>query len=343
MSRRYRPLGAFRLLLALMVVLQHFQHLLRPEQRVFFAQPGRGAVAVAVFFVISGFVVDEANEVFYRGRPLAFMGNRLVRVVPPYLAALVLIVLVHALLWRARRLVLWDYTLHLSPLDPRLLLSGLLGLLPGFRTSLVAQDFEFIPFVWSLRMEMAFYLAACAALLAARYWARAVPAFLLAGAVASAVFLARMRPGLLSTAPMFLLGVAAYLVLQHRTRWRLALAALACGLAAAGFLSWQQHGTPQAVAQFAMLAVLLLAFLMLSAAVAGDAVSAWDRRLGDLTYPLYLNHYAVGLAAFNLTQRRGAELYSACIVASILLAWLMARLTEAPLGRIRDRIRRSRL
>lgn len=326
-----------------MVVLQHFQHLLRPDQRAFFAHAGLGAVAVAVFFVISGFVVAEANEVFYLGRPLAFMGNRLIRVVPPYLAALVLVVSVHALLWNAGRLVLWDYTLRLSPLDPRLLVSGLLGLVPGFRSSLIAQDFEFIPFVWSLRMEMAFYLAACATLLAAQRWARAVPLALLVGAGGSAVFLLQMRPGLLSTAPMFLLGVAAYLMLQRRTRWRMAFAVATCSLAAAGFLSWQQHGTPQALAQFAMLAVLLLAFLVLSGAPASDAASAWDRILGDLTYPLYLNHYAIGLAVFNLTVHRGAELYAACVVVSLLVAWLMARLTEAPLRRVRDGIRRSRL
>lgn len=181
-----------------MVVLQHFQHLLRPGQRGFFVHAGLGAVAVAVFFVISGFVVAEANEVFYAGRPLAFMGNRLIRVVPPYLAALALTVAVHAVLWDAGRLVLWDYSLRLSPLDARLLLAGLLGLVPGFRTSLVAQDFEFIPFVWSLRMEMAFYLAACVTLLAASRWRRAAPLALLAGCVASALFLLRMRPGLLS-------------------------------------------------------------------------------------------------------------------------------------------------
>ena len=343
MSRRYRPLGTFRLLLALMVVLQHFQHLLRPEQRGFFAQAGLGAVAVAVFFVISGFVVAEANEVFYDGRPLAFMGNRLIRVMPPYLAALALTVGVHALLWHAGRLVLWDYSLRLSPLDPRLLVSGLLGMVPGFRTSLVAQDFEFIPFVWSLRMEMAFYLAACVTLLGARRCACAVALALVAACVASALFLLQMRPGLLSTAPMFLLGVAVYLVLQQKTRWRLLFCLVAGMLAAAGFLSWQQHGTPQALAQFAMLGALLLAFLVLCKGHADGPVSSWDRGAGGLSYPLYLNHYAVGLAVFNLTQRRGASVYATCVLVSLLVAWLMARLAEAPLRSVRDRIRGIRL
>src|SRR5271168_1134737 len=92
---RYRPLGAFRFGLALMVVLQHYQHLLPPEQRRIFSSTGSGAIAVAAFFAVSGFVVAEALATFYHDRPGAFLANRLLRLGPPYIAALALSVLVH--------------------------------------------------------------------------------------------------------------------------------------------------------------------------------------------------------------------------------------------------------
>ena len=111
---QYRPFGALRLGLALLVVAQHFQHLLPEDQRTAFHRLGLGAVAVAVFFAISGFVVAEANAVFYPGRPGAFLANRLLRVVPPYFAALALSVLVHAALWQAGTVLRHEGTRGLS-------------------------------------------------------------------------------------------------------------------------------------------------------------------------------------------------------------------------------------
>jgi len=242
----YRPFGAFRLVLALMVVLQHLQYLLPDALRGPFHRMGFGALAVGVFFALSGFIVAEANDRFYAGRPWAFLLNRLLRVVPPYLAALAISAAVQAVLWRTGRLALWDFVLGRDPLDPALLAAGVLSLLPGFHTSYVAQDFEYIPFVWTLRVEMAFYLVAVA-VAASMSWAGRqagrvrgqVPAAAVAAGFAGfALYLWRGGPGLLSDVPFFLLGVCLYAALRRPGLWRGAAVLLAAGCAMAAFPHW---------------------------------------------------------------------------------------------------------
>ncbi len=341
----HRPLGGVRFGLALLVVVQHFQNLLPAAKRGVFDRSGLGMIAVAIFFVISGFVVTEANAVFYRGRPRAFLVNRLIRLVPPYLAALGLTVAVHAVLWRMGRLVLWDYPGAGPPITAARLLAGVLGLLPGLQTLRGGDGFEFIPFTWSLRVEMAFYGVAFAALAAAGWTGRpksVLGGCVLAGLAASALWLVRDRPGLLSCAPMFLLGVALCLSMRRGGWVRGVFVAVALPLAGLGFASWGQHGHPAAAIQVPLLAALLLLFIVLAEAPGGR----WrrlDRRLGDLSYPLYLTHYAVGIAITGLWAQRGLAVFGVGVCVSVGVAAGMAGLVDGRLVRLRNRVRHVRL
>jgi peptidoglycan/LPS O-acetylase OafA/YrhL len=341
-TARYRPLGAYRFGLALMVVLQHYQHLLPPEQRGIFSNIGSGAIAVAAFFTVSGFVVAEALATFYNDRPGAFITNRLLRLGPPYMAALALSLLVHAALWRSGRLALWDYTLTGSPLAPARLLTGLLGLVPGFNPRWLGQEFEFVPYVWSLRLEIAFYAVAAIAMAASWRLGSTWPikaAIALALAASAAFLLLAHRPGALSTAPMFLVGVAFYLRDAQRDSARTALLAVTIATAAAGFVSWRQHGAPLLAIQFPVLAVLLGLFAWLLARGASGRNKRLDRSLGDLSYPLYLNHYAVGIAAASLAPKAGWALFALSFLAAVLLAAAAERAVDRPIRALRDRIR----
>jgi len=338
----YRPLGALRFVLALLVVVRHFEHLLRPPVPPFLREAGLGMVAVAVFFVISGFVVAEASIVFYSGRPLAFFLNRLLRVVPPYLAALALAVVVQASLFYAGRLLVWDFPAAVSPREPRLIAAGVLGLVPGFQTRYLAGvDFEFIPFVWTLRVEMAFYGAALAALVLAnrfRKW-KVIDTLLVLALLACGLFLLKGRPGLLSCGPMFLLGVSLCLLLHRFETRRLVLTATCLILTGIGFASYVQHGAPVLGLQLAMISILfaLLAWLVVQPVCPWS--KAWDQRLGELSYPLYLNHYIVGIVVYDETALKGPAIFAFASVASIALAWVMARTVEKPLTGLRSRVR----
>ena len=338
---QYRPLGCFRFGLAMMVVLQHYQHLLPPGARAAFSHMGFGAIAVCVFFAVSGFVVAEANAIFYAGRPGVFLLNRALRLGPPYAAALLLSVLVHAALWQAGSLQLWDYTLHTSPLAPARLASGVLALVPGFDPRWLGADFEFIPFVWTLRLEIAFYVAAfCVMAACARLRARWPTGVAIVTALAaSAVFLLlARRQGALSTAPMFLLGVSLYLWDSCRTWRRACLLAAATLLAFVGFASWRQHGAPILAWQMSLLTVLLAIFALLAIGFAGQG-GRRDRRLGDLSYPLYLNHYALGILAGALLPWRGWWLWAGVATVAVALAAVAERTVDRPFRRLRNKVR----
>lgn len=75
-SMPYRPLGTFRLLLAIMVVAQHYSDwCFRGPVPDLVMRVLPGTTAVYVFFVISGFVIIEAVECVYRNRPISFVTN----------------------------------------------------------------------------------------------------------------------------------------------------------------------------------------------------------------------------------------------------------------------------
>ena len=92
-----------------------------------------------------------------------------------------------------------------------------------------------------------------------------------------------------------------------------------------------------------VLACLLALFALLLPLRAAGRFKRLDRRLGDLSYPLYLNHYAVGIAAASLAPRLGWMLFAVTVVAAVLLAAVTERLVDRPIRALRDRVRRSRL
>jgi peptidoglycan/LPS O-acetylase OafA/YrhL len=329
-------------MLALLVVFQHFQYLLPRPEPWLLSHAGLGIVAVTIFFVISGFVVAEANIIFYKQRPCAFLANRLMSVVPPYMAALLLAAAGQVALWQAGRLVLWDFALIGSPLQPSLLAAGVLGLVPGFHPRMIAdQDFEFIPFAWSLRVEMGFYIVTFLILLAARHSGIKilVPLILLAAWLVCAAFLVRLRPGLLSSGPMFLVGIAACLHLRVGTRATKFYAIACLPLMALGFASYGQRGSPILVLQLLLVAALLVALQHLIRMRACPWPTAVDRALGALSYPLYLNHYIVGIVLYDLVPRLGPVLYLGGIASAVGLAWVMASVVEPAFDNLRARVR----
>jgi peptidoglycan/LPS O-acetylase OafA/YrhL len=331
-SPPYRPLGALRFALALMVVAQHYQYLLPGDQREWLKMLGLGAVAVSVFFVISGFIVADACHHFYARRPAAFLANRFLRLAPPYYAALLLSVAVHVALWHGGRLALWDYPLAQPPWSPKLLVTGLAGLLPGLTAAGLTQNFEFIPYSWSLRIECAFYLVAAAAFAADNRFKGAARAIWGLGFTLCVLFLSQGKPGFLSNMPMFLLGGALWC--RHAPA---CIAALI--LSGIGFASWHQHGQPALALQLPLALALVCGTAILIPCEISAKLKKLDQGFGNLSYPLYLNHYALGIMLTNVTDKRGIVIYGAAIALGIALAYAMAQLTEAPLAARRQSIR----
>ncbi len=296
---------------------------------------------MAIFFCVSGFVVAEANTIFYAGRPLAFMVNRLVRLVPGYFAALLLAMAVHEILWQRGALDLWDYPDCGPPLTGARVLVGILGLTPGLGQVLPVASFEFLPFVWSLRLEMAFYAAVALTLMLAAWTGRQwiVPGAMISGLAASLCFAWRMQPGIASTIPMFLSGVALWLAVSGRQMGRMAYLLAVVPVAGLGFATLRQHGHPVLGEQLLLLGILFCIFAILTAWKVPLSWQAVDRGLGDVSYPLYLNHYVVGILLTDLTAQRGMPIYCVAVALSVGLAAAMGRAVDGRLVRLRNRFR----
>ena len=88
-----------------------------------------------------------------------------------------------------------------------------------------------------------------------------------------------------------------------------------------------------------MLAALVAAFFLLLRLNPAPSTARIDRRLGDLSYALYLNQYAVLVVFSSLSMATGAPVFVALIVCGLAVSLAMYVLIEAPLGQIRSRIR----
>ena len=345
-EKNYRLLGSFRFFLALLVTVQHFQYLLSVEDRQIFRIFGFGEIAVAVFFVISGFIVAEASDKFYAGRPGAFLLNRGLRIVPPYVAALGLSIIVHSLLWHWGELRLFDYQLTDTPLKTELIIGNLFSFLPGFRASGVFNNFEFIPFVWTLRVEISFYVLTFAAyglikLAGPRLRYVMGNAAFAAGFAIFAAFVLLGKPEIMVNVPHFMLGMAGYFAWQ-KPSWDRKFLLLAC-LGATLWAFWLCPHRPSFRIPGAQLAVFVVLLPILGSLIAFKRITPRlkriDTRLGELSYPLYLNHYVVCIGVYSLTDMRSPAVLFCAGVGSIALAIVMNKIVETPMKTLRDRVR----
>ena len=364
----YRPFGTFRFLLAIAVVASHtfpmafpYDHLLR--------QIGLGNVAVMGFFILSGFIISEALITFYSGRPIAFMGNRLARIVPPYWAGLAVSVCVHAAL--AQSGPVWTSETETMPpgaLDVGSILENALAIFPRPSELTVALDhpfYGFVRFYWAIYIELLFY--GVAFLVAALTVIPMVKRARLAGSVIAAAMVVAaglhvsaeyagqevvMFPGRdgFAFAPYFLTGVSLYFCLTQRSRIALVGLAVSYALMALHFSRYVQRKIPlsdewasglleldHAIPILLLLAVPVVLWRLAHAAA--DRFKQIDWQLGNLSYPIYLNHWIVIVATYTLTDGTGFAVQATAIVASVALSWVLMHIVETPMRSLRDQLR----
>ncbi|MFN4764798.1 acyltransferase family protein, partial [Gillisia sp. Q332] len=111
----YRPFGAFRFILALAVVFGHGGWLAGGTLGDLIAASRMGSAADLCFFVLSGFILAEAASTFYAGRWQALAINRILKIVPGFLGALILSLIVH---FSVTRLGLLDRAVAFEGINP---------------------------------------------------------------------------------------------------------------------------------------------------------------------------------------------------------------------------------
>ena len=284
-----------------------------------------GSLAVECFFIISGFYMGLVLNERYDAPALnrAFFASRAIRVFSLYFLFLGAYLAVFALVQlQDGASPLWPYLKPSLPLAEK----AFLGLL---NVTLVGQDlplwlridhghlqwtlhihpssgfdvfhFMLIPAAWSLSLELLFYAMApfvarrrtwqVAALMLASLAARAGSQLL--GFSADALFY-RFFPFELA---LFLAGVLAYrLWAAHRPVWETPLAkvlALSVPLSMLAYAPLTGTGPSETFFMVPRVALLVLVVLGLPAIHGWTRHLRWDRSIGELSYPVYLNHQLV--------------------------------------------------
>lgn len=340
----YRPLGAYRLALATLVVVGHFLQSIAPGSSEWFLLP-YGTVGVMSFFLVSGYVISEAAETFYKGRPVSFAVNRLLRIFGPYWFALIITAVVIASLyglqisghslrqdWRSGFYIVttclpWNV---IAPLDYRVVLAA-------------EPCYVIVRYIWAVVVEMQFYFAVAVALLCGRYLSLRISA-LVVGVIAFALYIfshfTKWGPIYsLTYSPYFLAGFLMYVSRGKTLKWT--LAAILLLWITVDF--WDKvKGGSLPVQTTALMVFSTLLFIGLCWQSCEEKLARHDRYGGDLSYPLYLNHYAIEIILVALLPA-GWSSFTLALFAALLLAIAAKMLVEPRLSGLRSKLRGHKL
>ena len=359
-------MGMLRLILALGVVVAH-------SGTIFGLRFTDGRASVQLFYLISGFYMSLILHEKYTGPGSyrLFFTNRVLKLMPTYWVVLVASVLVGALLSSIGGIAFgaWAHfeahaqLLHASNLVPLVAsnvailgqdlvmftgmdpVSGALFWTADFRQH-APQTWLFlaVPQAWTLSLELTFYMLApllvrrrVGVVLALVGASLALRLVLAAFGLGNDPWSYRFFPSELA---LFLSGSLAYRLSRSPrfTRFgagrtgRVLLVTFIVGVIGHQFLPPHEL-TYWSTYAFAVFAIPLL--------FNRTRAWAWDRRLGELSYPVYIVHWLVVTLLNLLYARTGLQPPDGCwglvpAVISIAAAWALLRLVVEPIDRLRQ-------
>lgn len=328
--------GTWRLLLAILVVFAHLS-----AEHASFAWVG--TYAVQAFFILSGYLMTLILQEKY-GFTLAgfqrFVVNRFLRIYPSYYAALAcsllcLLVFGSTFVTAFHPQMRWPQ--NWSEWWPNLTILGLTN----------AHPVRFVPPAWALDIELVFYLLLAVVLGRSR---RIALAWLV---VSLALFAFRSSlkelevPGFryLANSLPFALGSMVYhgrKLTPHGFVWKPWMISACCLMWVGAFTSnFLQITDPYSKAFSVNLAASALMVWGLSQ-IRVERNSFWakfDKRCGDLSYPVYLLHWQCAVAcAFLLPiTDKGPVTFAVVLLATILLAEIEVLCLSGPIENFRHR------
>jgi peptidoglycan/LPS O-acetylase OafA/YrhL len=290
-----------------------------------------GPLGVALFFLISGFVIPFA---FDRRSAIGFLIGRVFRIYPLYFAGfsvtLLAVAVSGALSGRAFPYDIAHVAIHY---------------IPGLRDLLWKPPIDWI--VWTLEIELKFYLVcACVAV-----WLRrgSMKVFVVPLLLLGVVWLWRDQPWgdvrrSLAYSAEYMIFMFAGIAFNYWFRSRLdtpLLALLSAYVLALVFAAMRIAGEPvMTIVSYGV------AFVIFSIAAARSA--RWRSTpvlsfLADISYPLYVVHGVMGYAVMAHLTAAGVSAYLAIAIAVVLaiaVAWGLHRAVEMPTHRMGQRFAR---
>jgi peptidoglycan/LPS O-acetylase OafA/YrhL len=352
-------MGILRLLLALCVVVHH-----TPGSSISFTN---GGVAVQAFYVISGFFIAMVLSGKYQSLKVFYL-NRALRLYPVYVVVLALAAVQLVVAGENTYLQRSDLTRVTDPIAAAALTftnialigqewivwldlrtaTGSLALDLNFRPptgDVAAWRYLLVPQAWTLSLELAFY-ALAPLIVKRRLWVIAAVAGISLAVramweIAGVDYNIWVRRMFLSEACLFLLGVAAYRCAKPITAWaganarKIGFAALAGLAALIGFHS-TLFGTTS-LGRAVLFFSLAFALPFIHNALGRNAI---DRKIGDLSYPVYIVHILI-IAVIRWVAPEFAK-PAITVIASLVAALGLYLLIDRPVDRLRQKLAATR-
>lgn len=289
--------------------------------------------------------------IFYHDSSRRFLINRALKIFPAYWAI--------ALLYAMTFILLNPSDLHFDPWAIIVNISLLLSYLPAGNNKLI------IDIAWAVVVECQFYLIAAALFFVARV-TRMFGRILYAGGLAALALYLFIHMtdghtrfyGAFRFAPYFVLGSASYYAFTRRDLRTGLLTILAGVLSLHAYLVYSL-ATPTGglpldlsaysigqIASTALFASGTLLFLWLFSSDFPKKAEQVDKRLGDITYSIYLIHPLIIYVAIDqsIADRFGnTTAYLFTLLVSAAFAVLIFRGIERPVMKLRNRFRGRRL
>jgi peptidoglycan/LPS O-acetylase OafA/YrhL len=328
-GRTHNNFDALRLIAAIAVMLSHSVQLSYGDEtrelvfRLSHGQTNAGAMAVDVFFAMSGYLITGS---FLRSNQAAdFVIARMLRLLPALAVVLLLLSFVAGPLLSTLPPRAYFSSPSVYQFVARNLIYPYGGTLPGV---FLANPLHGVinGSLWTLRIELGCYLGVF--VLGMLRWLDRfkVAAFYLASLIAVAVFTSDVRAAL---AASFLGGAAIYVWRPPLHGWVAALCAI--GWAGSLLTGWEPLGT-------GVCTPYLVIYLALSPSIRLPSLA----RIGDLSYGTYIYAYPVQQIIVGAMAGAAAWYYTFAFAVPVVLplAYISWRLVEAPSLAQKHRFRR---
>jgi peptidoglycan/LPS O-acetylase OafA/YrhL len=287
-----------------------------------------GPFGVALFFIISGFVIPFSLT---RLSTTGFALGRFFRIWPVYVVGFTITLLAVGLSTN-RFGTAWPYPVR----------DVAVHYVPGLRDLLGTSAIDGI--VWTLEIEVKFYLLCLLAAVLFRrrsVWVFAIPALIaVAGPLAGSFWGAAIEAPYLC---FMFIGVALHYRHVGALSWPMALS-VGAGMYALALLSWRLGPEGATFGPLWLSYVVAIALFLLAALLPPRLQS---NRLfeffADISYPLYVVHAVAGYVALRLLLDSGFSIWNAIIVTvlgAVAAAWTIHALVEVPTHRLGSNLAR---